>query len=812
MISPSTRVLLTLGTAAAALLAMPASAQVSDSSANRPSPAASPDSTATDPTAAVSNTTSEAQDSAITGTGDIVVTARRREETLLNVPIAVSAFTSDKLAKIGAIDVTDLQNVTPNTSLKAARGTNSTLTAFIRGVGQQDPVPGFESGVGVYLDDVYLNRPQAAVLDIYDVDRIEVLRGPQGTLYGRNTIGGAVKYVTRRLADGPEARVRATYGTFNQADGVISLSTPIGDMLKVGIAGARLTRDGFGRNLNLNIDNYNKNIWAGRGTIEFETPDKRLFVRLTSDYTHDKSNPRNGHRLIPGLLSGLPVLDNVFDTRAGLNNPRQDVEAGGLSLSANAQLTDHLTLRSISAWRKDKTLTPIDFDSNPAVDVDVPAVYRNEQTSQEFQLLYNSEKLNGLVGYYYLGAKASTAFDVLLFTTGGTALPGLDAFTAGDVRTETSSFFGDFTYDFTPWISLSLGGRYTWDERKSFVFKQNYLNGPTANFGGNPIALGAPATNFRGRALYKRFTPRASLQIKPWTDQMIYASYAEGFKGGGFDPRGSATQALPSNRAVGVTYQDIYDYLSFDPETVKTYEIGWKGQLFDRRLSYALDGFYSKYTDVQVPGSSGCLVNGVATFCGITTNAAKATIKGVEAESTAVLARDFAGVGSAVNLSGTLGYIDAKYDRFIGPTGTDVAAYRFFQNTPEWTVSGTLTGVLPVGEGLLTANSTVAYRSLTHQFEVASPFLDQPGYTLWDAGLTYQFGADRRYSIGVYGRNLTDVKYKIGGYQYLAANAATGVITRTATGGVTPTLGREGVATAFYGAPRQVFGTFTARF
>jgi iron complex outermembrane receptor protein len=808
MIRPSTRVLLTIGTAVAALLAAPATAQTSDSSANRPSPAASPDSTATDPTAAVSNTTSEAQDSVATGTGDIVVTARRREETLLNVPIAVSAFTSDKLAKIGAIDVTDLQNVTPNTSLKAARGTNSTLTAFIRGVGQQDPVPGFEAGVGVYLDDVYLNRPQAAVLDIYDVDRIEVLRGPQGTLYGRNTIGGAVKYVTRRLADSPEARVRATYGTFNQADGVISLSTPIGDMLKVGIAGARLTRDGFGRNLNLNIDNYNKNIWAGRGTIEFETPDKRLFVRLTGDYTHDKSNPRNGHRLIPGLASGAPVLANVFDTRAGLNNPKQDIEAGGLSLSANAQLTDHLTLRSISAWRKDTSFTPIDFDSLPAADVDVPAVYRNEQTSQEFQLLYNSEKLNGLVGYYYLGAKASTAFDVLLFTT----LPGLAANTLGDVRTETSSVFGDFTYDFSPMVSLSLGGRYTWDERQSYIFKANYLNGPTATFGGNGTILGAPATNFRGKANFKRFTPRASLQIKPLQDQMIYASYAEGFKGGGFDPRGSATSAPISNAAQGRTYQDIYNYLSFDPEIVKTYEIGWKGQVADRRLSYAIDGFYSNYTDVQVPGSVGCTVNGIASFCGITTNAAKATIKGIEAESTAVLARDFAGAGSAVNLSGTLGYIDAKYKRFIGPTGTDVAAYRFFQNTPKWTVSGTLTGVLPVGEGLLTANSTVAYRSLTHQFEFASPFLDQPGYTLWDAGLTYQFGADRRYSIGVYGRNLTDVKYKIGGYQYINANPATGQIIRTAAGALTPTLGKEGVATAFYGAPRQVFGTFTARF
>jgi iron complex outermembrane receptor protein len=140
--------------------------------------------------------------------GDIVVTARRREESLLDVPIAVTAFSGALLERTGAIDITDISNVTPNTTLENSRGTNSTLTAFIRGVGQQDPVPGFEAGIGVYLDDVYLNRPQAAVLDIYDVERIEVLRGPQGTLYGRNTIGGAVKYVTRALPNQTQLKVK----------------------------------------------------------------------------------------------------------------------------------------------------------------------------------------------------------------------------------------------------------------------------------------------------------------------------------------------------------------------------------------------------------------------------------------------------------------------------------------------------------------------------------------------------------------------------------------------------------------------------
>ncbi len=801
------RAMLQLGSAVAALASTPALAQTQPGTST--APATAPAGVSQTPaTEAQANTDTNA---AAAATGDVVVTARRREETLLSVPIAITAFTADKLEKTGAVDLTDIQNTTPNTTLKDARGTNSTLAAFIRGVGQQDPVPGFESGVGIYLDDVYLNRPQAAVLDIYDVDRIEVLRGPQGTLYGRNTIGGAVKYVTKRLPDELSVNLKGTYGSYNEADGIVSVSAPIVGGIKVGIAGARLSHDGFGRNLNLGIDNYNKQEWAVRGTIEAQSPDGRLFARLTADYTDDTSNARNGHRLIPGLASGTPVLANVFDTQAGLNSPREDVRAGGGSLSISAELSDHLTLRNISAYRQDRSFTPIDFDALPATDVDVPAVYRNNQTSEEVQLLYKSDKLNGLVGYYYLGAKASTAFDVLLYTTGGAVLPGLDAFTSGVVQTSTSSIYGDFTYDFTPKISLSLGGRYTWDHRNSTIFKANYLGGVTGDFGGNPTIFGTPLTNFNGLADFKRFTPRASLDYKPNPSQLIYASYAEGFKGGGFDPRGSGASAPISNAAAGRTYQDIYNYLLFKPETVKTYEIGWKGAFFDRRFTFALDGFYSDYNDVQVPGAAGAVVNGVQTFIGITTNAAKATIKGVELESTTILARGFAGAGSNLSFNGTLGYIDAHYNRFIGPTGVDVANVRVFQNTPHWTASGTLGGTLPVGGHALSASTTVSYRSLTHQFETASPFLDQRGYALLDANLTYSFGSAARYSIGVHGKNLTNAIYKTSGYQYINSTIA-GQPILNAAGGYTPTLGKEGIATTFYGNPRQVLGTFTAKF
>src|SRR3954470_11599146 len=242
--------------AAAALFISPAAA------ATQGNPTASPPSTNDAQTQAQAATGSDQQ---------IVVTTRRRNEILLNVPVAVTAYSGEQLNRQGALDITAVAQTTPNVTLEVSRGTNTTLTAFIRGVGQQDPVAGFEQGVGVYLDDVYLNRPQAAVLDIYDVERIEVLRGPQGTLYGRNTIGGAIKYVTRRIpTDGPHLSIRTNLGTYRQADVIGTISTPIAGGLRVGAAVARLTRQGFGDNLTTGAENYNKDIWAARGTVEFE--------------------------------------------------------------------------------------------------------------------------------------------------------------------------------------------------------------------------------------------------------------------------------------------------------------------------------------------------------------------------------------------------------------------------------------------------------------------------------------------------------------------------------------------------------------
>jgi iron complex outermembrane receptor protein len=766
-------------------------------------PAFAQEKPATSPTVP-SNQQTEAKAAQASDT-EIVVTARRRNEVLLDVPIAVTAFSGEQLNRQGAIDITDLGDTTPNVRFEVSRGTNTTLTAFIRGVGQQDPVAGFEPGVGIYLDDVYLNRPQGAVLDIYDVERIEVLRGPQGTLYGRNTIGGAIKYVTRRLSDHPELKIRTNLGTYKQSDLIVTASTPLGSAFKAGASVARLSHDGFGKNLTNGLDNYNKDIWATRGTLEFE-PSPAVFFRLSGDWTWDNSNPRGGHRLIPGLASGAPVLSDVFDTRGALNDPKQRVRGGGAALWGEIGINDWLKFRTITAYRENRSKTPIDFDALPAVDLDVPAIYKDHQFSQEFQLVVDRGPLQGVAGFYYLNANASDIFDVRLYTTLPAVLPGLTAGTSGDVDTKTWAIFGDFTYDFSPQWSLSLGGRFTNDKRHAKILRTTYIRGGSPELGGSdgfgvgiPIAI---TSNFEGRRTDTAFTPRASLSFKPTPNNNFYISYAKGFKGGGFDPRGQSSQA-PSQSP-----QDIFDFMAFDPEKVDSFELGWKASLFNRRLQFATDVFDAEYKDVQVPGSAGCNVGGVQTFCGITTNAGSARFRGFEFEGNLLAATDMATVGDRLNFSGSLGYLDAKYLHFItnipGSGPVDVAKFRKIQNTPKWTTSGTIAYNTPAWGGRIDASTTLSYRSKSQQFELASPGLDQKGFALWDANLLWRSG-NGRYEIGLHGKNLANKKYIVSGYNFLAQNPFTGAFILDGAGNPIPTLGKEGTLTAYYGNPRQLW-------
>ncbi len=722
-----------------------------------------------------------AQSTAVTSLEEVVVTARRRSESLQDVPIAVTALSGDDLALRGASDISEIAQVVPSVTLEASRATNSTLTAFIRGVGEQDPLAGFEQGVALYIDDVYMARPQGSLLDIYDVERVEILRGPQGTLYGRNAVGGAIKYVTRRLGDEYEFRIKASAGSYDQQDFVATASLPFSDVFKLGATVASLTRDGYGNNHTTGGDNYDKDVFAYRLSAEF-APTEDFLVRLSYDHTDDDSSAVAGFRPFPAAFSGNPVLDDVRDTDAGATispstagiNGNNEVETEGLHLSIDWSLSDAVTVRSITAYREDYTESVIDFDSVAGMDFDAPVVYDNEQLSQEFQFLFNSDRFNAVAGAYYLDAKASNDFDVVL------ANLGVTAYTGGTVDTESWSVFADLSYDITDQLSLSVGGRYTKDERSADIFRGTYLGIGSPFLGNDTAFLLAATSDYEADREFSDFSPRVNISYKINDNTNIYAGYSQGWKAGSFDPRG-ANFVTP----------DVEK--GFSPETLDSYELGLKTTWLNGKAITNIAVFLSDYEDMQIPGSVGydSDADGVNdSFVGTVTNAGKAEVSGIELEGSFILAQ---GLTAQIALS----VMNAEIEEWLFD-GVDIADTRVVQNTPEKMAYFGLTYATEIGNGSLTFNANLSYKGDTAQFEIATPLLDQKAHSITNASVVWS-SSNEQWLVGLHAKNLGDEDVKTSGYCF-------------GSGGCPSTLGFEDNTTIFYAAPRTVTGTVEFRF
>jgi iron complex outermembrane receptor protein len=671
---------------------------------------------------------------------DVVVSARRRDEMLKDVPISVSALGEERLEQTGAADITALQQQTPNATVQVARGSNSTLISFIRGVGQQDPLWGFEPGVGLYVDDVYVARPQGAVLDIYDVQRIEVLRGPQGSLYGRNTVGGAIKYVTNRLSHDPELTLRGAYGSYNQIDLMAAGSLPLADNFRIGGALASYQRDGYGENINTGAEHYNKDVLAGRLSAEWE-PTADLSIRLAYDRVDDDSNPRHGHRLVAGATPAGAVLPSVYDTNAGIGDDNS-VTTEGFSATVELALNDNWTFKSITAWREGRSDTVIDFDNTPAPTLDIPAYYADDQFTQEFQFLFDYDRVQGVAGFFYLDGHAEGAFDTIL----GAA--GFVIGTGGEVVTESWAGFADVNIDLTDRLHLSLGARYTKDEKEGTVFRANYAGATRSPLlGGTPRAPTLLRTDYTNSKSFSQFTPRIALSYDLNDDLTTYVSYSQGFKSGGFDMRGDAI----------LTPDTVNGY---DPETVDSYEIGLKGTL--DRLTFAASIFHNEYQDQQVTTQVPA-VGGIASFVD---NVGSSTFYGAEFEGRLRLLDN-------LSASFAIGYLHSDFDEFLRYNLTtmayeDISNQVVLQNAPKWTGYFGFTWIGDVAGGALAVTPSVSYRGDSSMFEFPNPVLDQQAYTLVDLSIVWTDPTDR-YTLGLYGKNLTDEEYRVGGYNFPGA-------------------------------------------
>lgn len=654
---------------------------------------------------------------------EVVVTARRREERLQDVPVAVTALSSEALENLQASDIGALEGAVPNLTLHEGDAANAVV--YLRGVGQVDSLAFADPGVGVYVDDVYLGRAQGAFLSVYDVDRIEVLRGPQGTLYGRNTIGGAVKFVSTPLSADWGGRAEGSVGDYGLVETRISVGGALNeDATLLGKAAVSVSRrDGYSDNAFTGEDDGDKDQIAGRVSAEYR-PSDDLSFRLNIDASQDRPDTSRTPARATQVLGLYPdTMADPFKVDADFND-LNTLDAFGAALTADWAVSDLWSFKSVTAWRSMDYASHLDLDATPLAVFGVYVDENQHQFSQEFQLTYAGERLNAVAGVFY--------FDETDLTYSGLLGPVISLVTGSinDQHNRSWAAYGQATYDLTERLSLTAGLRYT-DEDKDFRRTQTFYGPVTA-----PPERDDPGllvTDIDTSESWDSWSPKLGLDYTVSDDVMAYVSVSRGFKSGGFDGRANdASGAAP-----------------YDPETLWAYEAGVKSTLMDRRLTANMAVFWNDYTDLQLSSFS---ADGGGGFIALFTNAGAATTRGAELELTARPVPE-------LTLNATVGYLDARYDEYTGPGGVDISDQRHLVNAPEW--SARLGGVYVADLGVngsLTLGADASYRSKVYPTVSSSEVLAQDGYTLVDAFVRWSDGDDRLF-LQLGGRNLTDERH-----------------------------------------------------
>ncbi len=685
----------------------------------------------------------------------IEVTARRREENIEKVPIAVSAFSEEDLADMGAENIGGLQGSVPNLNIVQGRGSSSAVNVFIRGIGQPDALQTFDPGVGMYVDDVYYSRIQGALISLFDVNHVEVLRGPQGTLYGKNTTGGAIKIVTREPSQVPTGSVEATVGDHGRAEGRFFLSGGLGDMWSASVAGAVVRTDGYVSDPVTGQEFNDDDTKALRAKLQFK-PNETFNATLALDYTHQNTALTLGEPTAPliqtdlvlGPVVLLPAPTGTYDFHSQTSFPPdrgQELTHKGVALHANWNMSDAWTFKSISAYRWLDSDSYIDIDASQFQLGDVFVGFRQKQASQEFQFQYdNGSNLQAVYGIYWLREMVPShqeAYADDLFALAGNPIDFLRTID-DDLTTESYAAFAHANWEFSPGWSLSGGLRWT-RETKDY-------DRTTSTFWGAPFGALNETVAFDGKQGWTALTPSIALQNQITDQSMVYISANRGFKSGGFNGRANSAPEVASAK--------------FDPEYVWTYEAGFKTRSADGRLQGNFAVFHSDYRDfqarvseVQNPESE------TPTFAFPVLNAAKLEIDGFEFEGAALF-------GQGTRLSGQLGYMKARYKEFIDPRVqlnpllADLHDHVPF--SPEWSARVALAQTIGFNSGAaLTVGGDVSYRDDTWLSVDNRPGLMQPAYTLvglfgvWDS-------SDAKWQVRAGVRNLTDKVYKTDGQEF----------------------------------------------
>ena len=651
---------------------------------------------------------------------EVLVTAERRETSLQKTPIAISAFTPRTLEDRNVQSVRDLSGQIPNLTIPRSNISYTTQTYSLRGVGESDPIQ--EPVLAVYIDDVYVPRQIGSMVDFSDLQRVEVLRGPQGTLYGRNSSAGALRVVSRDPDGAPHAEVSVGVGTLADTQAHAVLSGPIvDDKLSASLAYVHHSRGSATFDPTLNHDVNRVELDALRAKLRW-TPDERLDVQLTLTGLRDRSDSRS---YIPVDAAGDPADKRISFSEV---EPSQHLDQGSAALRVQYRLSDRFRLKSISAYGG-FDLDPVNYDNDgQAALIQKNLIHYNDQyQTQEFQLNGDLGRLDFTSGAFYLHERFFVQRDGYsrrnAQPTDPVATPANYLFARAHNVTDTDAYalFGEANLKLAERITLTGGLRWT-RESKTFTFDNKVLN----------LAGAVTGQSIAGTAddSWTAVTPKVSLQAQ-WTPTLLqYATYSKGFKSGGFD-----------NRA---TRLDLAT-LPFDPETVTAYETGLKSEWFDHRLRANLAVFYNDYTDLQVSFYDPAYVGSRRG------NAGKAHTYGVELEAEARPTE-------ALGLHAALGFLHAVYDEYKGAGGAGVDADgNRLTNSPRWTLSGGFTYDLPVSirGGGLRLGVDAQYQSSLYVNALNRPQDLVPGQAFVNGTVTWT-APDAHWSLQLAARNLLD--------------------------------------------------------
>lgn len=677
----------------------------------------------------------------------VVVTAQKRQQSVIDVPIAMSVVSEETLEKTRGATLQNMQQLVPNFSIEDQSGQ---LAVTIRGVGGGGRNIGFDPRVGVYLDGIFMGQAQALRQPLFDVGQMEILRGPQGHLFGRNTVAGAVNITTREPGRNQEGYVRGVLGDHGTQELYASVSSPLSDTVAGKLSLASESRDGFTKNLATGHDVDDLKRTTARAQIVVRASD-RLKLAFTADASSGEHPSINGEA-VSGYRFQFPAFTPLEKRTVNWNKaPRLDADLAGLSMNANYQLDGGNTLTAIVGYRKTEQVKESDNDYSASDLLNTRYEDRFSQISEEVRIASpNAGKARYVVGVFHLTEKADTdrlalvgadAMKALVRIPGvgtvpfGAAFgvtPGARVTAQGNIKTDTWAVFGALDYDLIDALTLNLGGRYT-RETKDVLF---YLNGSRSGRFGIGTLNGY--TDDRSE---NKFSPSVGLTFALDKSNNLYAKASRGFKSGGWNTEFISPSAAANPR--------------FDTETVNTVEAGVKGKLLGGKVRYDVALYSSKFDDFQVFQ----FVNlGNATSLELR-NAAAAKSRGLDGSVTVRAT-------SALDLGLNLGMAKATFTDFANCAGTAAALVDCSGNrlpyAPELTAALTANYRLSVAGGRLDLYGEYSFHDKAFSDPVNSPTVQRiPAREQVNVRVAYA-PTGSHWSFGVWATNLFDKDTTIG--------------------------------------------------